>query len=98
MTHIAEMGDAGEVVHHSYVDEVRSKVLYEVLDELAPQLREAFVLRDVMGHSTKEAAAELGISSGNLAVRAHRARRKVEARLEALGWLDDYKSEGGSDE
>ena len=98
LTEIADMGDEGEVLHHNYVDEVRSKVLYEILDDLAPQLREAFVLRDVMGHSTKDAAAELGISAGNLAVRAHRARRKVEARLEQLGWLDDYRAEGGEDD
>jgi RNA polymerase sigma-70 factor (ECF subfamily) len=88
LTQISELGDAGEELHTNYVDEIRSKVLYSVLDEIAPQLREAFILRDVMGFSTKEAAEQLGISSGNLAVRAHRARRKVQSRLAELGWLD----------
>ena len=88
LSRITDLGDGGEELHHTYVDEIRSRVLYSVLDELAPQLREAFILRDVMGHSTKDAADQLGISGGNLAVRAHRARRKVQNRLAELGWMD----------
>ncbi|MDI3340530.1 MAG: sigma-70 family RNA polymerase sigma factor [Sphaerobacter sp.] len=48
---------------------------------LPDTLRTAFVLREVEGLSTKEAAAELGISESALKVRVHRARLMLREAL-----------------
>ncbi len=76
-------------VEQTYEDEVRTKVLYSALDTLPVPLREAFVLRDLMGVSPEEAADNLGITKGNLAVRAHRARAQLSAELARRGWGGD---------
>ena len=67
----------------------RAEVLLAVLETLPETLREAFVLCDMQGVSTEEAAATLGVSPGNLRVRATRARAKIRAELVRLGWLTD---------
>lgn len=85
-------GTDPEHLHEGYLDGVRSEVLYAVLDELPVHLREAFVVRDLMGLDGSEAAAQLGISAGNVAVRAHRARARVRTALERLGWLNPCAS------
>jgi RNA polymerase sigma-70 factor (ECF subfamily) len=71
----------------------RLQVLYDVLATLPEHLREAFIMRDLEGLAPAEAAQELGITSGNLAVRAHRARTRIRDELERLGWLSE---EGGA--
>ncbi|MEM6994064.1 MAG: RNA polymerase sigma factor [Myxococcota bacterium] len=78
-------------VEQSYEDEVRTKVLYSALDTLPVPLREAFVLRDLMGVPPEEAADNLGITKGNLAVRAHRARVQLSAELARRGWGGDHE-------
>ena len=50
------------------------------LQTLSPVLRSAFILREMEGFSTEEAADELGISQGTLKARLHRAKRQL-ARL-----------------
>ncbi|HMD32307.1 MAG TPA: sigma-70 family RNA polymerase sigma factor [Candidatus Acidoferrales bacterium] len=50
------------------------------LQTLSPVLRSAFILREMEGFSTEEAAEELGISQGTLKARLHRAKRQL-ARL-----------------
>ena len=50
------------------------------LKTLSPVLRSAFILREMEGFSTEEAAEELGISQGTLKARLHRAKRQL-ARL-----------------
>jgi len=72
---------------------LRVKVLFSVLEEVSPALREAFVLRYVEGLGANEAAEQLGIEPGAVRVRAHRARQQVETRLRELGWST---SEGGA--
>jgi RNA polymerase sigma-70 factor (ECF subfamily) len=62
--------------------------VHAILADLPEHLREAFVLRDLEGLAPDEAAAQLGISPGNLAVRATRARQRVRAVLERQGWLE----------
>jgi RNA polymerase sigma-70 factor, ECF subfamily len=47
------------------------------LDTLSPVLRSAFILREMEGFSTEEAAEELGISQGTLKARLHRAKRQL---------------------
>ena len=51
---------------------------------LPPTLRAAFLLRDVEGLSTADAAEALGISEANLKVRLHRARLQLRERLAAF--------------
>lgn len=76
----------------SHLRRERSRVLYDVLDELPPRWREAFVLREIQGLSTGETAERLGISASNVAVRVTRARGRIRDELERRGWLGD---EGG---
>jgi RNA polymerase sigma-70 factor (ECF subfamily) len=71
-----------------HTDATRARALLAALDQLAPQLREAFVLRDLLGMPSSEAARLLGISPGNLAVRGHRARAKLRDVLTAGGWAN----------
>lgn len=66
----------------------RARLLYELLATLPENLREAFVLRELEGLPPAEAAAALGISEGNLAVRASRARARIRQELERLGWAE----------
>ncbi len=65
----------------------RAEVLLAVLEALPAQLREAFVLCDLQDMPAAQAAAELGVSQGNLRVRATRARARIRGELTRLGWL-----------
>ena len=51
------------------------------LDELSPLLRTAFVLREVQGYSTGEAAKKLGVTENTLKARLWRARHQLAERL-----------------
>lgn len=62
-------------------DELRH-AMDEAVAELPESLRSAFVLRDVEGLSTKEAAEVLDISEGSLKVRLHRARLLLREHLQ----------------
>lgn len=73
----------------SHLRRERSRVLYDVLEELPPRWREAFILREIQGLSTSEAADRLGISSANVAVRVTRARSRIRDELARRGWLGD---------
>ncbi|WP_205743139.1 sigma-70 family RNA polymerase sigma factor [Halioglobus maricola] len=55
----------------------------QLLDQLPQTLREALVLTKILGLSTGEAAARIGISQAALKVRVHRAMRKVKNLLES---------------
>jgi RNA polymerase sigma-70 factor (ECF subfamily) len=70
-----------------HLSKLRAQTLMAVLDDLPEHLREAFVLCDLRDMSTEEAAQELGISPGNLRVRATRARARIRVALTELGWL-----------
>lgn len=56
-------------------------VMEEAIRDLPESLRLAFVLRDIEGLSTQEAADVLGISPAALKVRLHRARLLLRERL-----------------
>ena len=51
------------------------------LDELSPLLRTAFLLREVEGYSTGEAARKLGVTENTLKARLWRARHQLAERL-----------------
>ena len=56
-------------------------MISENLDELSPLLRTAFVLREVEGYSTGEAAKKLGVTENTLKARLWRARHQLAERL-----------------
>ena len=56
-------------------------VMQAAVENLPPSLRAAFVLRDVQGLSTQEAADALEISESALKVRLHRARLALREKL-----------------
>lgn len=60
------------------------EALEEAIAALPPTLRATFLLRDVEGLSTAEAAEALSISEANLKVRLHRARLALRERLSAF--------------
>ena len=60
------------------------EALEEAIAALPPSLRAAFLLRDVEGLSTAEAAEALSLTETNLKVRLHRARLLLRERLSAF--------------
>ena len=56
-------------------------MLQENLEELSPLLRTAFVLREMEGYSTDEAAKKLGVTENTLKARLWRARHQLAQRL-----------------
>lgn len=76
--------------------ELRS-VMQRAIDSLPETLRVAFVLRDLEGLSTDEAAGRLGITPQALKVRLHRARLLLRERL-ADYFTEKPYAPGGSHE
>ncbi|MCY4511528.1 MAG: sigma-70 family RNA polymerase sigma factor [Acidobacteria bacterium] len=58
-----------------------TRLLLEVIDELPPTFREVVRLRDVDRRPPQEVARRLHISTGNVAVRLHRAHKLLRPRL-----------------
>ncbi len=71
----------------------RVRALYQTLEGLPEHLREAFILRELEGLGPDEAAAQLGITANNLAVRASRARARIRKQLARMGF--SAPDEGG---
>lgn len=67
------------------------QVMEAAVESLPPSLRAAFVLRDIQGLSTQEAAEALDITESALKVRLHRARLALRERL--AGYLADHPQE-----
>ena len=65
-------------------DEETRRALDDGIAALPPSLRAAFLLRDVEGLSTAEAAEALSLTETNLKVRLHRARLLLRERLSAF--------------
>jgi len=57
------------------------EMISENLDQLSPLLRTAFVLREMQGFSTGEAAKKLGVTENTLKARLWRARQQLAERL-----------------
>jgi RNA polymerase sigma-70 factor (ECF subfamily) len=67
------------------------QVLEAAVETLPPSLRAAFILRDIQGLSTQEAAEALDITESALKVRLHRARLALRERL--AGYLAEQPQE-----
>lgn len=63
-------------------------VIDRAIAALPVRQREVITVRDILGMSAAEAAAVLGVSSGNQRVLLHRARSKVRAELEGYATYD----------
>lgn len=72
----------------AHVQAKQAEALLAALEILPANLREAFVLLDLQERDADEVAAELGLSVGNLRVRASRARGRVREILDRQGWLE----------
>jgi RNA polymerase sigma-70 factor (ECF subfamily) len=59
------------------------RVVQEQLLTLAPEYRAVLVLRDIQGLSYDEVGALLGLPSGTVRSRLHRARMELKERLKA---------------
>src|SRR5438034_6415667 len=73
--------DDGLTPEQVFEDKEIREMLSETLDQLAPLLRTAFVLREVQGYSTGEAAEKLGVTENTLKARLWRARHQLAERL-----------------
>ena len=88
----ADDGPTPEQVYEQ--TELRS-MISENLDGLSPLLRDAFVLREVHGYSTVEAAKQLGVTENTLKARLWRARHQLAERLSRrLRGMNDVPGSG----
>jgi RNA polymerase sigma-70 factor, ECF subfamily len=70
--------------HELLKDAELRAALEDGIASLPPGLRAAFLLRDVEGLSTADAAEALSLTQANLKVRLHRARLALRERLSAF--------------
>ncbi len=75
------VADEGPNPEQVYAGTEIREMIRENLDELSPLLRTAFVLREVEGYSTGEAAKKLGVTENTLKARLWRARHQLAERL-----------------
>ena len=74
------------------------EIVSENLEELSPLLRTAFLLREVEGYSTGEAAKKLGVTENTLKARLWRARHQLAEKLgRRLRRIKDDMAGGMSD-
>ncbi len=73
--------DDGPTPEQTYQRTELRQLIGENLDELSPLLRTAFILREVEGFSTGEAASQLGVTENTLKARLWRARQQLASRL-----------------
>lgn len=59
------------------------KLMAEAISQLAPELRQACLLRDVLQYSTQEVAERLGVSAMAVRLRLFRAHRRLREGLSA---------------
>src|SRR5712692_9855024 len=73
--------DAGPDPEQAYRGKELTELLEEDLAGLSPLLRSAYLLREVEGLTTGEAARELGVTQNTLKARLWRARQQLASRL-----------------
>lgn len=91
-----ELVDWGSIPDDLLLNAELRRVLDAALDTLPETLRSIFVLRDIEGLSTAEAAEALGLTETNAKVRLHRARLALRERLtEYFAGAERGVKEGG---
>jgi len=73
--------DLGPNPEQAYARKELNEILEENLEDLPPLLRSAFLLRELQGLSTREAARTLGVTENALKARLWRARQELAARV-----------------
>jgi RNA polymerase sigma-70 factor (ECF subfamily) len=73
--------DEGPNPEQVYAGTELREIIDSNLSELSPLLRTAFVLREMEGYSTGEAAKRLGVTENTLKARLWRARHQLAERL-----------------
>jgi RNA polymerase sigma-70 factor (ECF subfamily) len=76
-----ELEDWGPSPEQRYAQAEMHDILNQVIDQLEPEYRVAFVLRDMEELSTEETAAAMGISVAAVKSRLLRARLKLRQKL-----------------
>lgn len=64
-----------------YLDAEIREMIEKDIEELSPRLHVAFVLRHLVGYSTKQTAKKLGVAENALKARVWRARHQLAERL-----------------
>jgi RNA polymerase sigma-70 factor, ECF subfamily len=77
-----EIRDWGPSPEQRFAQSEMHKILDQVIDQLDPDFRTVFVLRDIEELSTEETAAALGISVPAVKSRLLRARLKLRQKLD----------------
>ena len=78
--------DSGEIGPEALVVETRFDAAIETaLDDLPAPFRDVIELVDIHGLSYREAAELLGVPTGTIMSRLHRARTRIRTHLEATG-------------
>ena len=77
-----QIQDWGPSPEQRYAQTEMRDILRGVIDDLAPDFRVVFVLRDVEGLSTEETAEAVGISEAAVKSRLLRARLKLRQKLD----------------
>ncbi len=62
------------------------ELLERAMEQIDPDLRAVFLLREVEGLSYAQLAETLGVAEGTVASRLSRARQTLRERLQELGW------------
>jgi predicted RNA polymerase sigma factor len=57
------------------------KLMSDAIMQLAPEMRQVCLLRDILQYSTQEVAEQLGISTMAVRLRLFRARRRLREKL-----------------
>ncbi len=85
-TAASEVADAAPRPDDLAVAREGERLAQRALDSLPPRLREVFVLRQVEGLSTEEAAQVLGVPESTARTWLFRARAMLKAKLLDSGW------------
>ncbi len=67
-------------------DSEHKELLEQALSRIDPELRSAFLLREVEGFSYRQIAESLQIPEGTVGSRLNRARHELQRHLKDLGW------------